>query len=161
MADHVSAHIVIGGVLPRSQYPVIVQAIGNDNAAVDWDGTPFDPPYLPVNDTLTLMDHEVANGCFGRIEESCRRLGLHYVRWSGGYAGSFPSVRVIYRGHGEPRHYLTTEDDQQLFSIERIRELGGIAAIETDYQLARQNPPPLVLIDEEPIDEAMMELLHG
>ena len=96
MVDLVSAHIMIGGVLPRSQYPVIVQAIGNDNAAVDGDGTPFDPTYLPVNDPLTLMDHEVANGCFGRIEESCRRLGLHYVRWSGGYAGSFPSVRVIY-----------------------------------------------------------------
>ena len=70
-------------------------------------------------------------------------------------------MRVIYGGHGEPRHYLTTEDDQQLFSIERIRELGSIVAIENDYQLARQNPPPLVLIDEEPIDEAMMEPVHG
>lgn len=161
MADHVSAHIMIGGVLSRAQYSLLVQAIGNDNAAVDWDGTPSDPTYLPVNDPLTLMDHEVANGCFGRIEESCRRLGLHYVRWSGGYAGSFPSVRVICRGQGEPRRYLTTEDDQQLFSTECIRELGSIPAIETDYQLARQNPPPLVLVDEEPIDEAMMELVHG
>jgi hypothetical protein len=161
MADRVSAHIMIGGVLPRSQYPVLVQAIGSDNAAVYWDGTPFDPACLPVNDPLTSMDHEVANGCFETIELCCRRLGLQYVRWSGGYAGSFPSVRVIYRGHGEPRRYLTTEDDQQLFSIESIRELGSIAAIETDYQLARQNPPPLVLIDEEPIDEAMMEPVHG
>lgn len=160
MADRVSAHIMIGGVLPRSQYPVLVQAIGSDNAAVDWDGTPFNPACLPVNDPLTMMDHEVANGCFETIELCCRRLGLQYVRWSGGYAGSFPSVRVIYRGHGEPRRYLTTEDDQQLFSIERIRELGSIVAIENDYQLARQNPP-LVLIDEEPIDEAMMEPVHG
>jgi len=161
MADRVSAHIMIGGVLSRSQYPVLVQAIGSDNAAVDWDGTPFDPACLPVNDPLTLMDHEVANGCFETIELCCRRLGLQYVRWSGGYAGSVPSVRVIYRGHGEPRRYLTTEDDQQLFSIESIRELGSIVAIENDYQLARQNPPPLVLIDEEPIDEAMMEPVHG
>ena len=161
MADRVSAHIMIGGVLSRAQYSVLVQAIGNDNAAVDWDGTPFDPACLPINDPLTLMDHEVANGCFETIELCCRRLGLQYVRWSGGYAGSFPSVRVIYRGHGEPRRYLTTEDDQQLFSIESIRELGSIVAIENDYQLACQNPPPLVLIDEEPIDEAMMEPVHG
>ena len=34
-------------------------------------------------------------------------------------------------------------------------------AVENDYQLARQNPPPLVLIDEELINEAMMEPVHG
>jgi hypothetical protein len=68
MAGRVSAHIMIGGLIPRSQYPDFVQAIAHDNPAIDWNGTPFDPAYLPLTDPLTLMDHEVANGCFGRIE---------------------------------------------------------------------------------------------
>ncbi|WP_120252449.1 hypothetical protein [Sphingobium sp. YG1] len=161
MSDRVSAHIMIGGIIPRSQYPDFVRAIAHDNPAIDWDGTPFDSTYLPATGPLTLMDHEVANGCFEKIEESCRRLGLHYVRWADGFGGSFPSVRVIYRGHGEPQNFLTTQDDQQIFSIERIRELGSIAAIEAEYRLARMNPPPLVLVDKEPTDEAMTETVHG
>lgn len=161
MSDRVSAHIMIGGIIPRSQYPDFVQAITHDNPAVDWDGTPFDPTYLPATDPLTLMDHEVANGCFEKIEESCRRLGLHYVRWSDGFCGSCPFVRVIYRGHGEPQNFVTTQGDKKVFSIARIRELGSIAAIEAEYRLARLNPPPLVLVDEEPSDEAMTETIHG
>lgn len=75
MADRVSAHIMIGGVLSRSQYPVLVQAIGSDNAAVDWDGTPFDPAYLPVNNPLTLMDHEVAKWM---LRENRRKLSTSW-----------------------------------------------------------------------------------
>ncbi|MDR7156781.1 hypothetical protein J2W40_003626 [Sphingobium xenophagum] len=48
-----------------------------------------------------------------------------------------------------------------MFSIERIRQLGSIAAIEAEYRLARMNPPPLVLVDKEPTDEAMTETVHG
>ena len=35
MSDRVSAHIMIGGIFPRSQYPDFVQAIVHDNPAID------------------------------------------------------------------------------------------------------------------------------
>jgi hypothetical protein len=105
MADRVSAHIMIGGVLARSRYPRLVNAIGNDNPSIDWDGTPFNPANLPTDTPLALMDHDVANGRFEEIEDVCRYYGLHYVRWSGGYPGSFPSVRVLYLGQGEQNRF--------------------------------------------------------
>ncbi len=161
MADRVSAHIMIGGVLARSTYPRLIQAIEQDSPAIDWDGTPFNPEDLPTDTPLALMDHDVADGRFEEIEHVCRRHGLHYVRWSGGYPGSFPSVRVIYLGHGEPQLVLTTEEDEQVFPIERIRELGSVEAIEAEYRLARMNPPPLILADDNPGDPATSETEHG
>lgn len=161
MADRVSAHIMIGGTIARHHYPALVQAIAADNPAGDWDGTPFDPVDVPVDHPLALMDHDVANGRFEAIEQCCRRLHLHYARWSGGYPGSFPSVRVVYAGQGEPQTYPTTEDDQQIFSIERVRELGSIEAIEAEYHAASLNPPPLVLVDDDPGDEQYGETDHG
>lgn len=161
MADRVSAHIMIGGMLARSGYPGFIQAIEKDNPAIDWDGTPFNPADLPIDTPLALMDHDVANGRFEEIEAVCRRHRLHYVRWSGGYPGSFPSVRVLYLGHGEPKQVLTTEEDEQVFPIERIRELGSIGAIEADYRLACMNPPPLVLIDDDAGDPAVSETVLG
>ena len=161
MADRVSAHIMIGGVFARSRYPEFVQAIGNDNPASDWEGTPFNPTDLPIDTPLALMDHDVADGRFEEIEHICRRHGLHYVRWPGGYSGSFPSVRMLYLGHGEPKQVLTTEEDEQVFPIERIRELRSIKAIEAEYRPARMNPPPLVLVDDDPSDAALSETVHG
>lgn len=161
MADRVSAHLLIGGVLARSTYPQLIRAIKSENPAVDWDGTPFNPADLPADTPLALMDHDVAEGRFAEIEHVCRRHGLHYVRWSGSYPGSFPSVRVLYPGHGEPQLVLTTEEDEQVFPIERIRELGSIEAIEAEYRLARMNPPPLVLVDDDPTDAAISETVHG
>jgi hypothetical protein len=39
--------------------------------------------------------------------------------------------------------------------------LGSIEAIETEYRLARTNPPPLVLIDDDSRDPAISETVHG
>lgn len=161
MANCVSAHILIGGRLARSRYPELIEAIKADNPAVDWDGTPFDPDDIPAGKPLALMDHDVANGCFEEIEEICRRHGLHYIRWSGASPGSFPSVRIVYTGNGEPQQFLTTEEDEQVFSIERIRELGSIETIEADYQRARRNPPALLIVDDEPTDVVISEIPHG
>ncbi|MEE4453431.1 hypothetical protein [Novosphingobium resinovorum] len=161
MANCVSAHILIGGRLARSRYPELIEAIKADNPAVDWDGTPFDPDDIPVGKPLALMDHDVANGCFEEIEGICHRHGLHYVRWSGASPGSFPSVRIVYTGNGEPQPVLTTEEDEQVFSIERIRKLGSIETIEADYQRARRNPPPLVIVDDQPADVVILEITHG
>lgn len=49
MADCVSAHIMIGGILAPSRYPELAQAIEKDNPAIDWDGTPFNPADLPID----------------------------------------------------------------------------------------------------------------
>lgn len=161
MANCVSAHILIGGRLARSRYPELIEAIRADNPAVDWDGTPFDPDDIPDGKPLALMDHDVANGCFEEIEGICRLHRLHYVRWSGASPGSFPSVRIVYMGNGDPQQFLTTEEDEQVFSIERIRELGSMEAIEANYQRARRNPPPLVIVDDEPTSAVISEATHG
>jgi hypothetical protein len=161
MANCVSAHILIGGRLARSRYPELIEAIRADNPAVDWDGTPFDPDDIPDGKPLALMDHDVANGCFEEIEGICRLHRLHYVRWSGASPGSFPSVRIVYMGNGDPQQFLMTEEDEQVFSIERIRELGSMEAIEANYQRARRNPPPLVIVDDEPTSAVISEATHG
>ena len=161
MTNCVSAHILIGGRLARSRYPELIEAIKADNPAVDWDGTPFDPDAIPAGKPLALMDHDVANGCFEEIEGICHRHGLYYVRWSGASPGSFPSVRIVYTGNGEPQPVLTTEEDEQVFSIERIRKLGSMETIEADYQRARRNPPPLVIVEDQPTDVVISEITHG
>lgn len=63
------------------------------------------------------MDDEFAKGRFETIEHCCRRLGLLYVRRSGSHVGSVLSVHVIYESYGEPKTFLTTEDDTLIFSI--------------------------------------------
>ena len=161
MANRVSAHIQIGGVLSRSRYPELISAIADDDPAIDWDGTPFDPADLPATGPLCLMDHEVAEGRFDEIEQCRRSLGLSYVRWRAGYSGSFPSDREIYFGPGEQESFLTTEEDTLIFSIERIRELGSMDAIEAEYARAHFNPPPLAIIDEDPADCEAVEAAHG
>jgi hypothetical protein len=161
MANRVSAHIQIGGILSRSRYPELISAIADDDPAIDWDGTPFDPSDLPATGPLCLMDHEVADGRFDEIEQCCRSLGLSYVRWRAGYSGSFPSDREICFACGEPETFLTTEEDTLIFTIERIRELGSMEAIEAEYARANSTPPPLTIIDDDPVDCAAVETIHG
>lgn len=161
MANRVSAHIQIGGVLSRSRYSELISAIADDDPAIDWDGTPFDPYDLPATGPLCLMDHEVAEGRFDEIEQCCRSLGLSYVRWRTGYSGSFPSDREICFGPGEPETFLTTEEDTLIFAIERIRELGSMEAIEAEYARANFTPPPLTIVDDDPADREVLEAFHG
>ena len=51
--------------------------------------------------------------------------------------------------------------DTLIFSIERIRELGSMEAIEAEYARANFNPPPLTIIDDDPVDCEAVETVHG
>ena len=160
MADRVSAHIMIGGQLPETDLPSLIRAIEADGPAIDWDGTSFTRANICGTEPLALMDHEVAWGRFAAIEDCCERLGLSYVRWAGSYSGSFPATRVLYSGSGERETFLTTEDDTQVFAIEHICELGSIAAIEAEYERARRNPPPLVIVQTDSAGDVCEEVGH-
>lgn len=42
MADRASASIVIGGAIPRSAIPDLIDAIASDGGRADWEGEPLD-----------------------------------------------------------------------------------------------------------------------
>ncbi|MDJ0277686.1 hypothetical protein QLH51_12850 [Sphingomonas sp. 2R-10] len=155
MADRVSARIAIGGTLPRSLLDDLKQHIDDEDLRVDWEGEPFDPENLPVDTPLDLKAHEVAWGYFEQLEQFCRDHGLAYVRCS----GSFGPDREVFTGSGEPRSHAVTEDDEFVFSLETIRELGSIAAIEARAVEANFTPGPLVIVDDLPSECA--EATHG
>lgn len=159
MADRVSARIAIGGTLPRSLLNDLKQHIDDEDLRVDWEGEPFDPEDLSVDAPLDLKAHEVAWGYFEQLEQFCRDHGLAYVRWSGGCPGSFGPDREVFTGSGEPRSHAVTEDDELVFSLETIRDLGSIAAIEARAAEGDFTPGPLVIVDDAPSECG--EAAHG
>ncbi|WP_454883018.1 hypothetical protein [Sphingomonas oryzagri] len=161
MVDCASAHIQLGGTLSRQNLSELVSAIENDGAAIDWEGTTFDPGSITGSRPIDLMNCEMPYGRFRCIEDCCREIGLEYVRWSGGCSGSFPPTREIFTGSGEHRTFLVTDDDDLVFSIEDIRKLGTIEAIEQENAIANRKPPPLIIRDGDvpTIDERKVR--HG
>ncbi len=91
-----SAAPISSDVLPK-----LFEAIGNDDARVDWDGEPFVPEDVPSDGPLELKAHEVAWGCFREIEALCIEHGIAFVRWSGGSSGSFKPERIVFTGSGD------------------------------------------------------------
>ena len=159
MADRVSATITIGGVLPRSLLDEFTRAINDEDARLDWEGEPFTANAIPASEPLELMAHEVAWGNFTRLEAFCQQNGLSYVRWSGGCSGSFGPERVVFTGSGEPMSHAVTEDDEMVFSLDIIRTLGSIAAIEAQAAKGHFTPGSLIVVDNIPSET--VEARHG
>lgn len=149
MADRVSATIAIGGTISSDVLPKLFEAIGNDDARVDWDGEPFVPEDVPSDGPLELKAHEVAWGCFREIEALCIEHGIAFVRWSGGSSGSFGPERIVFTGSGDVTSHAVTGDDVLTFDIDTIRQLGSIAAIEEDAAVGDFRPPALVIVDDD------------
>lgn len=160
MADRVSVTICIGGPLRRSLIAELATAIEHENAQIDWEGTAFSPADLVPGQRLSLVANEVAWGRFDEIEWFCRCHGLGYVRWSGGCAGSFGPERVVFRNDGEPREYAVTDDDEVMISLETVRKVGSIEAIEAHFEAAGWQPPPITIVDDWPTD-TIGDRTHG
>lgn len=159
MADRVSARIAIGGILPRSLLAAFTRTIDDEDARLDWGGEPFAAAAIPATGPLELMAHEVAWGNYSRLEEFCHEHGLGYVRWSGGCPGSFGPERIVFTGAGDPVRHAVTDDDELVFDIETIRELGSIAAIEAKAAEGEFTPGQLIVVEDVPVETA--ENCHG
>lgn len=159
MADRVSARIAIGGILPRSLLAAFTRTIDDEDARLDWEGEPFAAAAIPATGPLEVMAHEVAWGNFSGLEEFCHEHGLAYVRWSGGCPGSFGPEHIVFTGSGDPVRHAVTDDDELVFDIETIRELGSIAAIEARAAEGGLTPGPLIVVEDVPVGTA--ETWHG
>ncbi len=146
MLDRASAVITLGGVLTLADLPRLLSAIAADNPACDWDGPPFELADLLPNMPLTLVKHAAAFGEFAMIEECCRKFGLAYSRWHDG-APSMPPTRQVFTAGDEPESFAVTTDNVLMLSMETIRRLGTLAAIDTYAARADAMVPPLRVID--------------
>lgn len=153
MADRVSVTIRIGGGLTRALFADLEAAITSDDAAIDWEGTPFSIEDLPIDAPLALMASEVAWGRFDEIDEFCRHNGLMFVRWAGGCSGSFAPERVVFDGESECT-FAVTDDDEVVISHDDVRRLGTIEAIEAHFANADFALPPLILVDQTSSEES-------
>lgn len=145
MADRASVTISIGGVLPSVLIGALCAAIRHDGAGRDWDSGPFLGEDIAGGEVLFLCGHEIAWGMFEALETFCVAHRLPFARWAGSCRSSFGPERVVYDGTSEPRHFLATDDDEILFSIEDIRRLGTLDAIEAHYAFAHMIVPPLTI----------------
>ena len=151
MADRVSATIRIGGTLAHVHVPDLIAVIEREGVSTDWEGTRFSPADLERSEPLLLMAYEVAWGIFRELEPFCRDHGLAYVRWAGGYSGSFGPERVVFDGVNPERTFVVTDDDEVLISLADIRTLGTIEAIEAHFAAAEFTVPPLLLVDPDAV----------
>lgn len=86
MSARYSAWIRIGGRLDRSRAGVLLKAVNEAGASLEWGDAPFEPSSTEEliqalqDDWLFLCDEQAAYGEFPELEETCRRLGLSYTR---------------------------------------------------------------------------------
>lgn len=102
MSERMSAWIQIGGPLPRSMTKPLCTAISTCCVSQEWGDATFEPK--TPEDLLTarkderiwLCDNEAAWGEFPDLEQTCRKLGLAYIRCSDG-AAIYDAERVDWR----------------------------------------------------------------
>ena len=154
MADRVTAQISIGGTLPASAIPGLIEAIQAEGFSTEYDGPPFEPDELVDGEALTLCAHEVAWGVFRDLELFCRTHRLAYSRWFGACSGAWGAGRSIYRGVEETREgeegvddYDASDDDQTLLGEQLARHLGSYEAIVAHFERANFTVPPFEIVD--------------
>lgn len=147
MADRASASIVIGGAIPRSSIPDLIDAIASDGGRADWDGGPLEASAVVGDAALEAFACEITGGTFDWTEEFCEDHGLAYVRNSGSCGGAFGPERVVFTGTGAAVQFDMTESEEIVLSRSMIRDLGSMEAIEAWFQLAEFAVPPLTVIE--------------
>ena len=154
MADRVTAQITIGGRIPASAIPGLIEAIQAEGLSTEYDGPPFEPDELVDGEALTLCAHEVAWGDFRELELFCRTQRLAYSRWFGACSGAWGAGRSIYRGVEETREgeegiddYDASDDDHTLLGEQLARHLGSYEAILAHFERANFTVPPLEIVD--------------
>lgn len=148
MADRVYASIRIGGPLAASDFIELARLVASEGLSLEQTDEPFEPDHRVLGEPLRLYAHEVAWGCFVDLEAWCVAKGLSFSRWSEGYPSQWSAERVVFTGAGDPRSYLTDEDDRVVIERGTVERLGSVEAIRAYFEAADVPVPPLVLEGE-------------
>lgn len=149
MADRVSVALTLGGAITDDQYQEVTALIQLEGLSIEWGGAPFEPSHRTRGEPLKLFAHEVAWGRVEPVEDWCVANRVPFARWSGGYAGSWGSERVVYAGAGEPASFVADEEDRILVDRETALQLGSIEAVIGHFDAADFPIPPFV-VDGDP-----------
>lgn len=145
MADRVSVSITIGGDLAAWLRDAFIETITDEGLFTEWDGPTFDAGQFVQGEPLRLCAHDVAWGRLDDLEGFCLVHHLPFVRWSGGYGGSFGPERVVFTGCGDLRRFAADEEDTVLVCRATVDRLGSYAAILAHFHAADFVVPPLRL----------------
>jgi hypothetical protein len=89
MGNRVSASFTIGGTIPRSLIPQLIELATEEGLGVDWDGpTPTADDFV-TGPALFLAAYEVNGGSFEDIEEFCRANKIPFSNGYEGYCGEW------------------------------------------------------------------------
>lgn len=145
MGDRASAHITIGGTLPREHLEEFAMRAADYDLRTEWDGEPFDPAALPEGEPLELYGMEMNGGLVDDLDAFCVEHGLTFRRWSGGCLGAFLPEIVIYEGTGKERVYTASEDEYVVFSPTDIKAFKRMRDLRRAIARAEITVPPFVL----------------
>jgi hypothetical protein len=145
MSDRVSASITLGGLVSAADFEILARLIADESLSTDWDGPWFTSQEYEPGKPLRLKGREVVGGQFDELEAWCVVHGVAFVRWSGGYTGSWSAERVVFTGQGEPTRYAIDEDNVVLVDRATIETLGDLDAVLAYLDAAEFDVPPLVV----------------
>ena len=145
MGDRASAHITIGGTLPRDHLDEFAMRVADYDLRIEWDGEPFDPEVLIEGVPLELYGMELNGGLVDDLDAFCVEHCLTFRRWSGGCLGAFLPEIVSYEGTGKQRVYTASEDEYVVFSPTDIKAFKLMRDLRLAIARAEITVPPLVL----------------
>ena len=142
MSDRMSAWILIGGALPRSMTEPLCTAISTCCVSPEWGDATFEPKTpedllaARKDERIWLCDDEAAWGEFPELEQSCRKLGLAYIRCSDG-AAIYDAERVDWRpGMKEPLSRICSNQSGNKILVAEESVRNALEALEAGKVLA-------------------------
>ncbi len=158
MADRVSASLKVGGVLPSSALPELIELIQQEGVGPDWGES-----FQTEGDLLahlrngasgvTFYAFRVRNGEFEDLQDFCARHGLTYVLSFDGLGGGWAPGRRIRRPQDRGQGLTCTLDGDRgaaCLSADQIPALGLTTVQEILAHLERfdlSETPPFVIDD--------------
>lgn len=149
MADYMSAHITIGGLLPEHALPELVRAIELDGAGPDFGEMFIDADdivdFLREDGPRTLVDDQARDGQFENIETVCRELGLAYRRYNEAKYER-PEQIVIFTGDGVVQVHTAAQLTPTI-SLDEVSEFKNLEEVKIHLNWVQTfMPPPLEIV---------------
>ncbi len=137
MSDRMCGCITIGGQLDRANLPVLLRVITESGVSLEWGDAHFAPTDADEllaarkNERLWLCDDQAAYGAFPDIDDTCRVLGLAYLRHAEGKYEHDAEIANWLPGMAEPLARVGSNSNESavFVPLERVEEaLGHISA---------------------------------
>jgi hypothetical protein len=151
MADRASASIFIGGRLHHRLVDALAAAIDADRLCVDYDDRRLSEDDIVSGFPLYGAANDVAGACFDETEAFCQEHGLSYVRRSDACLGAWDANMSVCRPDGSLHQYGADASGTVMLTIDEIRALGTLDAIEAHCAPALADVGALWIVgDEDP-----------